>query len=50
MEVKDIKEEMLPDYFKRLNSRKTLGRYPNSNNPDKYKTTTKLMATCFDKK
>ena len=49
MELMDITEDMSPDYFKNLNSRKSLGRNPNSSNPDKYKTTAKLMATCFNK-
>jgi hypothetical protein len=49
LEVHTISEDMLPPYFKQVNSRKNLTRNPNQLNPDKYKTS-KLMATCYDKK
>src|SRR5437773_7398848 len=52
MEVLEIKEDMLPNYFKDMNRRKNVGRNPNvtPENANIYKSTTKLMATCYDKK
>src|SRR5271156_1255278 len=50
MEVLEIEEDMLPEYFKSVNAAKNLARNPNIDNPDRYKACTKLMATCYDKK
>ena len=52
VEVLQIKEDMLPNYFKEMNKRKNMGRNCNME-PEKamqYTSTTKLMATCYDKK
>src|SRR5271156_5792447 len=50
MEVLEIEEDMLPEYFKSVNAAKNLARNPNIDNPDTYKACTKLMATCYNKK
>ena len=50
LEVMEITEDMLPEYSKNINTRKNLNRYPTAQNPDKYKPSTKLLATCYDKK
>ena len=49
-EVAQITQDMLPEYFRKLVSRKNLSRQPLSTNPDRYRTCTKLLATCMDKK
>jgi len=52
VEVLQTKEDMLPNYFKEMNKRKNMGRNCNME-PEKamqYTSTTKLMATCYDKK
>jgi hypothetical protein len=51
LEVLEIKEDMLPDYFKRINGIKNLQRNPNLINPSStFKSCSKLLATCYDKK
>ena len=50
LEVLEIKEDMLPNYFKRINGTKNISRNPNVTNPDSFKGCSKLMATCYDKK
>ena len=53
MEVLEIKEDMLPNYFKAVNMRKNLQRNHNNLDPQKvnvYRNSTKLLATCYDKK
>src|SRR5438477_2138183 len=49
-EVCEVTEDMLAEYFHRLVSRKNLARQPLSTNPDRFRTCTKLLATCNDKK
>src|SRR3981189_2786313 len=49
-EVMEITEDMLPEYFKNVISRRNLNRNPNAQNLEKYKPSTKLLATCYDKK
>jgi hypothetical protein len=49
-EVCEVTGDMLPEYFRRVVSRKNLSRQPQSTNPDKFLTCTKLLATCMDKK
>src|SRR5271156_4773061 len=50
LEVMEITEDVLPDYFKNVNSRQNLNHNPNTNNPGQYKPCRKLLATCYDKK
>ena len=50
-EIIDITEDMLPRYFQQVISQKNLSRNPERcKNWDIYKTTRKLMTTCYDKK
>ena len=52
VEVLEIKEDMLPNYFKEMNKRKNMGRNCNMEPEEamQYKSATKVMATCYDKK
>ena len=50
LEVLEIKEDMLPNYFKRINGTKNISRNPNVTNPDSFKGCSKLIATFYDKK
>jgi hypothetical protein len=50
LELMEITEDMLPQYFKNVNTKKNADRNPNAQNPEKYKPSTKLLATCYDKK